>query len=93
MKKVICFLTGTILLFSAACVAPEEWSDVYDKNIVPDPAGNVRVENVNGGAIITFRLPSTNDLLGAKAVYALTPEGEPMERWASATKDTIVLDG
>ena len=92
MKRFKYFLSGIILIFAISCVSPEKWNDEYE-NIVPGPVSNVKVENVSGGAIITYTLPSVKDLLGVKAIFSLTPEGELMERWSSSAKDTIVLEG
>jgi len=89
--KIIAF-TNLIFVLAVSCVSPEEWSDKYE-SIVPDPVSNVQVENVNGGAIISYVLPNVKDLRGAKVVYSLTPDGEEIERWASAESDTIVLEG
>ena len=85
-------ITAIIVMIAVSCVAPEEWGDHYE-NIVPDPVSNVKVENVNGGAIISYTLPAHKDMLGAKVAYSLTPGGEQMERWTSVEKDTIVLEG
>ena len=92
MKRVNYFLAGIMLTLAVSCVAPEEWNIKYE-NIVPEPVSNVEVENVNGGAIITYTLPAVKDLLGVKVAYSLTTDGELMERWSSAEKDTIVLEG
>ena len=85
-------VTVMMVIFAVSCAAPEKWHDTYE-DIVPGPVSNVKVENVNGGAIINYTLPAVKDLLGAKIAYSLTPDGELMERWASAEKDTIVLEG
>jgi len=63
MKRFKYFLSGIILIFAISCVSPEKWNDEYE-NIVPGPVSNVKVENVSGGAIITYTLPSVKDLLG-----------------------------
>ena len=87
-------VTG-MLLWGVSCKAPEEWAPKYD-DVVPGPVSIVRVENVNGGAVIFYTLPADvdkNDLLGAKVVYTLTPDGEEMERWAFAANDSIELEG
>ena len=87
-------ITGIIVLtLTFSCIAPEEWGDKYDSSIVPPPVVNLRVENVNGGAVLSYALPYTKDLLGAKVVYSLTDGGKIMERFASVEKDTIVLEG
>jgi len=92
MKRiiVITFITGITVLTS--CVSPEEWGDKFE-NIVPEPISNVQVENLNGGAKITYTLPSVEGLLGVKAIYSLTPGGKEMELYASAGKDTIQVEG
>lgn len=92
MKKVNYFLAGMMLIFAVSCVSPEEWSDKYG-DIIPGPVSNVQVENLNGGARITYTLPAVKDLMGAKVAYSLTQDGEIMERWSSAEKDTILLEG
>lgn len=93
MKIINYFLVGMISVLAISCVSPEEWGDKYE-NVVPEAVSNVTVKNVNGGAIISYTLPSPKDnLLGAKVVYSLTPEGEVMERYASAENDSIELEG
>ena len=95
MKRVNYFLAGMMLLLAASCVAPEDFTNKYD-DIVPDPVSNVSVENVNGGAIIYYTLPSNLDkgeMMGAKVVYSLTPDGEKMERFASPENNSIELEG
>jgi hypothetical protein len=53
----------------------------------------VQITNTNGGAIITYTLPSDNDLLGAKVTYSYSAESELMEKYASQGADTIELEG
>ena len=96
IKNCICFLAGMMVMWAVSCVVPEEWGPKYDENIVPGPVSNVQVENLNGGAIISFALPSNvdkKDLLGAKVVYSLTTDGELMERWSYAEDHSIELEG
>ena len=94
MKRVNYFFAGMMLMLAVSCVAPEEWEDKFDKSIVPDQVSNVQVENVNGGAIVSYTLPSPKkDLLGAKVIYSLSPGGEVLERWASAENNSIELEG
>src|SRR5690606_18906910 len=49
--------------------------------------------NINGGAIIYYTLPNDNDLLGAKAVYTFSENEETLEAYASAFKDSIIIEG
>jgi hypothetical protein len=78
------------MMFSCSDLA--DWSDPKD-NIAPGPVSNVQIKNTNGGAIITYTLPSDNDLLGAKVTYSYSAESELMEKYASRGADTIELEG
>ncbi|MDR2683322.1 MAG: DUF4959 domain-containing protein, partial [Dysgonamonadaceae bacterium] len=85
------FLFATViggLMFS--CTAPADWGDPKD-NIAPKPVSNVQIENINGGAIITYTLPSDNDLMGAKVTYSYSAESGLLEKYAS--DNTIELEG
>lgn len=74
-----------------SCDKPEDWQDAPD-NIAPGRVSEVAVENLNGGARITYRLPGDKDLLGVKAVYSLS-DGVSREAFSSAFRDTILLEG
>jgi hypothetical protein len=73
-----------------SCTQPTDWHDAID-NVPPGPVTNVKVLNQPGGAQITYTLPADPDVMGAKVVYSLTTDGEPMERYTS--KNTIELEG
>ncbi len=91
MKKII-FLIITSLLFLWNCEEAPDMSDQKD-SVPPGPISNPVVENINGGAIITYSLPGDNDLLGVKALYNLKEDGETLEMFSSAFRDTIELKG
>jgi hypothetical protein len=74
------------------CEQVKDWSDVKD-SVAPAPVSNPQVENLNGGAKITYTLPGDADLLGVKAVFSLKNDGELQETYASASKNFIVLEG
>jgi len=59
-------------------------------NVPPGQVSNVEVENVPGGAVITYRLPADDDLLYVKVVYAM-PDGTRAERKSSTSK--IIIEG
>lgn len=90
MKK----LLGIMLLATIAwsCENVKEYKDPTD-NIPPGKVTSVKVENLHGGAMITYTLPNDNDLLGVKAVYTLREEGQEHEAYSSAHRDTIILAG
>lgn len=82
------FLALVFLLIS--CDAAKDWSEEKD-SIAPGVVSDVRVENLNGGARIYYKLPADPDLMGAKAVYSLTKDGPLTEKYS--TTDTLELDG
>jgi hypothetical protein len=91
MKKIYLFITmGVCLLCN--CSHVEEWGEPKDST-PPGPVSGIHVENLNGGARLTYTLPSDKDLMGVKVVYSLNENDESMERYASALTDTIELEG
>ncbi|MGV8092829.1 MAG: DUF4959 domain-containing protein [Mangrovibacterium sp.] len=86
-------LAGAIvLLVTWQCSEKKDWLDPRDAT-APGSVSNVRVTNLNGGAILTYTLPADKDLMGVKAVYSYNGDDVPKETFASAFSDTIVLDG
>lgn len=84
---VLLIITGSF----NSCSEPESWQDAVD-NVPPKPVSNVKIENLNGGARITYSLPDDTDLLGVKAIYSLVGD-QPKEVFSSAFRDTILLAG
>ncbi|MGQ8338224.1 DUF5000 domain-containing lipoprotein [Sunxiuqinia sp. A32] len=60
--------------------------------IPPGPVSDVKVENTPGGAILTYTLPTDEDLLYVKAVYSLR-DGVESEVRSSLYKDTLKIAG
>lgn len=61
-------------------------------NVPPGPVSNVQVENISGGAILTYTLPEDEDLLYVKGVYSLK-EGMESEVKSSLYTDTLKIRG
>lgn len=59
---------------------------------IPGVVSNVSVENLNGKARITYRLPQDKNLLYVKAVYKL-PNGTNFEAKSSYYRDTVLVEG
>ena len=38
----------------------------------PAPVTDIQVENIPGGAIISYKIPNVEDILGVKGVYQIT---------------------
>ena len=87
-------LIGIVLLMTSvwSCDKVKEYTDPTD-NTPPGKVTAVTVENLHGGAMITYSLPADNDLLGVKAVYKFHENGQEYEVYSSAHRDTIILEG
>ena len=83
----IALLTG---LFLYSC-SEDEMSPV-NQDEAPSPVSDVQVENLPGGARITYSLPKDKNLLYVKAVYELST-GEIQEVKSSYYKNYLLLDG
>lgn len=70
MKK---YLILSFTLFTVLFMACEEDSrgPLLDDGIPPGPVSNVQVENIAGGATLTYQLPTDNDALYVLAEYTL----------------------
>jgi hypothetical protein len=91
MKHIIIFIE-IILCISLvwSCTDVKDWHDEADST-PPGKVTNVSVENLSGGAQITYASPQDPDLMGVKAVFRRS--GGMKEIWASAHKDTINIEG
>lgn len=90
MEKNIILLLITVL-FIWSCSDIQEWGDPQD-TIPPQGIINPKVENLPGGARITYQLPNDSDILGVKASYF--PKGDQRnEIFTSAYTDTINIFG
>lgn len=58
----------------------------------PDPVTEYTVESINGGALINFKIPNTDDLLYVKAEYELA-FGLKRETKSSLYKNYLKVDG
>lgn len=83
----------TLLLLVWGCKDPIEFREPHGANSEkPAVLTNIKVENLEGKARITYNLPSSNNLLYVKAVYKLGT-GEEAETKSSIYTDTIVVEG
>jgi hypothetical protein len=86
------FLMPALFLLMLACTGDFEHSPIEKGNAsAPDPVRNIRVENISGGAILTYELPGNTDLLYVKAAYA--QNGARRETRASAYVNTLKIEG
>lgn len=91
MKKILYFLF--LLPFAMwQCTEVKDWQDPKD-DVPPGPVSNPQVENMHGGAKISYTVPADADLLGVKAVYSLHAKDQLRDAYSSATKNYIELEG
>src|SRR5690606_1245761 len=91
MKKIVYAIL--IMFLFHKCDKIKDWSDPTD-NIPPGMVTNPAVENMRGGAIITYKSPADTDLLGIKAVYSYDDKvNEKLEVFSSAYTNSIKLVG
>lgn len=82
------FLAGSILL--QAC-KEEVLKPLYDSTGAPAPVTNVAIENIPGGAVISYTLPDDDNLLYVKAVYER--HGQTVESKSSFYKKEVLVEG
>lgn len=86
--RLILVLAGVLALLSCS---DDNFGPIDRRGGIPGPVSDVRVENLAGGARISYVLPSDESLLYVKAVYLLN--GEEVESKASYLTNNIVLEG
>ena len=88
------YITLLYMLFMGlmmACGDVERGQYATD-SVPPGQVSNVAVENVPGGAVLTYTLPNDDDLLYVKVVYAMS-DGTQVEQKSSAYTTRIVVEG
>lgn len=80
-----------MIFFAVSCKEAERGQTPVD-NQAPGMVTDVQVENVAGGAIISYAIPTDEDLLYVKAVYTLDNE-QIMEQKASAYASSLRIEG
>lgn len=90
MKKYY-FLFSLILSLLYSCSKEERGQYAMD-GIAPGPIKSPSVENIAGGAIISYNIPNDEDLLYVKAIYKLD-DGTVMEQKASSYENTLKVVG
>jgi len=88
-SKIVNLLVVMWLMMS--CVEVERGQYAID-NVPPGQVSNVEHENVPGGAIITYTIPTDEDLLYVKVVYRMS-DGTQVEQKSSARTTKIVVEG
>jgi hypothetical protein len=89
MKKYLILLIGMLAFF--AC-SEEGHLPISENKGKPAQVTNVVATPIHGGAVISYKIPDTDDLLAVKAVYS-QQGGKQREVMASFYTDTLRLEG
>lgn len=94
MKTISNIIASVLFLFLLVqCAEMPNWNDELKDSDPPGMVTNATVENIPGGAVISYSLPSGSDLLGVKAVYSYKEQGDTLEAYSSAFATSIKLMG
>ena len=91
MKKYLLISFFSIIFVMIGCKEDEKGPLMKD-NTSPKQISNVEVENLAGGAKITYSLPADKDLLYVLATYS-TKEGLVKQAKSSVFKSYVILEG
>lgn len=92
MKKILSIIAITgVLAWLTGCEEDKKES-LFNDSVAPGPISSPEVENLPGAAIISYALPSDEDLLYVKAEYTLT-NGQQAETKSSNFLNQIVVEG
>lgn len=86
------FLIYILFLSILSSCKEEERGQYPVDSIPPGQVTNIEVENVPGGAIVSYTIPDDDDLLYVKVDYFLD-NGRPMEMKASAYANSLEIEG
>ncbi|HHU96358.1 MAG: DUF5000 domain-containing lipoprotein [Bacteroidota bacterium] len=70
MRKYIVYLM--LFLFIAISCDEKKLEPITGSLGKPAPVTDIQVENIPGGAIISYKIPNVEDILGVKGVYQIT---------------------
>lgn len=89
----IMLVVGSLLLFMFSCKESEGYNDIVSTDQTkPNPVTAVKVSNYSGGAVITYSLPSTQNLLYILAEYKINDKVVKQSK-SSYYTDTIRVEG
>jgi hypothetical protein len=93
MKNLLYFVTFCSSIFLwASCTEEGRLDQIPGGNAIPAQVKNVTVENLNGSAVLRYKVPIDSNLLYVKAVYEIRP-GVSRESYSSYYEDTLRVDG
>lgn len=91
MKKTILYISLFIITVAFAGCKEEFVGQTPVDKIPPGVITNVQVQNIPGGAVITYQIPDDDDLCFVRAEYVR--KGEPCTDHASVYKNSLKIEG
>ncbi len=92
MKIYNCLCLAALLL-AAACKESERGVPVSTTDVAPGPVSDIQVENIAGGATISYALPKSSNLLYVLAEYRIREGGELLEKKSSYYNNSLTIEG
>ncbi|TKG89410.1 DUF4959 domain-containing protein [Puteibacter caeruleilacunae] len=91
MRNKFIYLIASLLV-AFGCNNVQEWNDGGSLT-PPEKVSVLEIENINGGARIIYDKLQGEDVIGVKASYQYSKDGEVNEVFASAFSDTLEVSG
>ncbi len=91
MKKFKYFLYFFLGISVIGACKSDVIAPLYKDGGAPDAISNLKVENLAGAAIVSYTLPTNENLLYVKAVYQIN--NKPFEVKSSQYKNSVLLEG
>lgn len=93
VKHMFIVFLGIVMLSILSCKKSEGYNTPISTDMTkPDVVSNVKVDNFNGGANITYELPNSDNILYVLAKYKINGS-VGRETKASYYKDTVTVNG
>lgn len=92
MKMKLYYLIGAAALMLFSCQKTEREIPVSSDDVAPGPVSNVKVQDLPGGATLSYALPDSKSLLYVLAEYNIR-DGLTMEKKASYYNNSITIEG
>lgn len=90
MEKIYLILIAYLLMMSSC--DEKKLEPITPSLGKPGVPSEIKIEAVSGGAVISYRIPEAEDILGVKAVFQLA-DGKTREIMSSLFKDQIKIEG
>jgi len=92
-KLSLSLLVFVLMASITACKKNNGFNDVISEDKTkPEPVSNIKVDNFNGGAYITYDLPNSPNILYVQAKYKIN-DATSREAKSSYYQDTVVVNG